>query len=266
MAFTANAEGIESANVCGYQQVNVPAGYYVFTPTFKNIGADQKFDIKTLKPILPAGAQVANNQKVSIFVLDAAGNYGASISWYGKKEMWTIDGVNAIADGEVMVGAGQGIAVWNTVKVNETTGAEVAKGGVTTPIHFLVSGEVDLECRNLVPAGYMLNGNSTPVSINLKNVTPRLPSGLAVANNQKVSVFKLDSAGNYEASISWYGKSGMWTKDGTNPISDEEGVLAPGCGFAVWNTAKINAATGAEVAKGGVATAIYLELPRPIER
>ena len=58
----------------------------------------------------------------------------------------------------------------------------------------------------------------------------------------------------------------MWTKDGTNPISDEEGVLASGCGFAVRNTVKINASTGAEVAKGGVETAIYLELPRPIER
>ena len=241
----------------------MPTGYYIFTPTFKNV-SDSKFDIKNIKPVLPSGVAVGQNQKVTVFVLDESGNYGVAIYWYGKNSMWTKDGVNSLNDGEVMVGNGQGVAVWNTVKVNADTGAEVSKGGVTSSIKILVSGEVDLICKNTVPTGYMINGNSTPNQINLKSITPRLLNGTAVGQNQKVTVFMLDKDGNYGAAIYWYGKTGIWTTDGVNEISDLAGTLNPGQGFAIWNTVKVNATTGAEVSKGGVTTPIYLELPSPI--
>ena len=253
-----------SANIVGYQQVSIPSGYYIFTPTFKNIGENQQFDIKTLRPYLINGNAVSRNQTVKIFVLDNEGNYGVAIVWYGSTGIWTKDGATAIADGEVMVGTGNGIAVQNTVKVNSSTGAEVAKGGVTTPIYFLVSGEVDLICQNVVPAGYMINGNSTPAAINLRNVTPRLPNGNAVSRNQTVKIFLLDDEGNYGPAIVWYGATGIWTTDGSAEISTAEGALAVGQGFAVQNTVKVNASTGTEVAKGGASTPIYLELPSPI--
>ena len=254
---------IQPFNV-GYQEVEVPTGYYIFTPTFKNVSSDSKFDIKTIKPILPSGVAVGQNQKVTIFVLDESGNYGVAIYWYGKSNMWTKDGIKSINDGEVMVGNGQGVAVWNTVKVNASTGVEVTKGGVTSSIKMLVSGEVDLVCKNTVPTGYMINGNSTPNAINLKKITPRLLNGTALRQNQKVTVFMLDEDGNYGAAIYWYGKTGIWTTDGATEISDLDGTLNAGQGFAIWNTVKINASTGAEVTKGGVTTSIYLELPSPI--
>ena len=214
---------------------------------------------------------VKQNQTVKVLVLDESGDYGDPIAWYGGKgtadPMWTKDGSKPIADGEVMIGNGCGVAVQNTVRVKD--GAEVAKGGDFSKIYFQVSGEVDLVCKNLISAknGFQISGNSTPVAINLKDVTPRLANGDAIKQNQTVKVLMLGTDGNYGDPIAWYGGKGtatpMWTKNGSDPIADAEGELAAGQGFAVQNTVRVK--DGAEVAKGGDFSEVYLDLPLPIK-
>ena len=129
---------VQSANICGYQYVQVPVsdGYYIFTPTFKKIGSEAKFDIKEIKPILPSGVTVANNQKVTLYILDEGGEYGTPVSWFGKSSMWSKNGTDEVGDGEVMVGEGKGVAVKNIVQVNKDgSGVEVAKNGNFTEIY-----------------------------------------------------------------------------------------------------------------------------------
>ena len=177
--------------------------------------------------------------------------------------MWSKNGSEAIADGEVMLGNGKGIAFENTVKINDQ-GVEPKKGGKPTPIDIQISGEVDLVCQNVAAPGAMIQGNSTPVACNLKDITPLLPSGLPVKKDMTVTVYMLGSDGNYLAPIYWCGGSSMWSKNGSEAISDAEGALAAGQGFGMENTVKINA-EGVEPKKGGTATWIYLKLPSPIK-
>ena len=254
---------ISSSNICGYQKVNIPSGAFVFTPTFKTVGTAAQIDLKTITPLLKSGLPVSKNMTVTAYVLGTDGNYQAPIFWYGGSSIWTKDGTNPIADGEVMIGNGKGIAFENTVKVN-AEGVEPKKGGTPTAIDIQISGEVDLVCQNVAAPGAMIQGNSTPVACNLKDITPLLPSGLPVTKNMTVTVYMLGSDGNYLAPIFWYGSSAMWTKDGANPITDAEGALASGQGFGMENTVKINA-EGVEPKKGGTPTWIYLKLPSPIK-
>lgn len=262
---TAAESGIVSSDIVGYQQVEVINGYSLFTVTFKNIGETESFDLNNLVPQTPAGVDISGDNKVRVYVLDDAGNYGDTIAWYGKTlQGWSKDsGATKIADGEVTVGNGKGFAVYNNLKVN-ANGVEATKNATASSLVFLVSGKVDLTCQNIAVSGYSVNGNSTPVTIDLGSIVPKTPAGVTLTGDNKVRIYLLDAEGNYGDTIAWYGKTLVgWSKDsGATKIAEGEVTLAPGKGFAIYNNLKVNA-TGVEATKNATASPVVLQLPIP---
>ena len=153
---------IESENIVGYQQVSVPNGFSLFTATFKNIGDTKTFDLNSLRPTDPNGNVISlSDGTIYVCVLDSSGNYGENIKWRGKTlGGWSKDGTTIIANGEVTIGEGVGIAVYNNIKVDGDGNETTKKTGVAAPAKFQVSGEVDLVCKNLAAPGYSISGNS----------------------------------------------------------------------------------------------------------
>ena len=100
--------------------------------------------------------------------------------------------------------------------------------------------------------------------IDLKTLTPLLKSGLPVTKNMTVTAFVLDSTGNYESAIYWYGSASMWTKDGTNPIADGAVMVGNGKGIAFKNEVKIND-QGVEPKKGGTPTPIDIQVSGEVD-
>ncbi len=261
----ADGSGIVSSDIVGYQQVEVINGYSLFTVTFKNIGETTAFDLNTLVPQTPAGVDISGDAKVRVYVLDDAGNYGDAITWYGKTlKGWSKDdGATKIADGEVSIDNGKGFAVYNNLKVN-ANGVEATKNATPSSLIFLVSGKVDLTCQNIAASGYSVNGNSTPVSIDLSTIVPKTPAGVTVSGDSKIRIYLLDDAGNYGDAITWYGKTlvGWSTDDGATKIATGSVMLSPGKGFAVYNNLKVNA-NGVEATKNASASPVVLQLPIP---
>lgn len=270
LGFAALAAGsvmaIESANIVGYQNVNIPSGYSIFTATFKNVSA-ASIDLTTIVPKTPAGADITGDNKVQVFTLDTDGNYGETIIWCPKTAGgWSADsGETKIAEGKVTIANGQGFAVYNNLKVNGS-GVEATKNATSSPSVFVVSGEVDLVCANTVPSGYSVNGNSTPVAIDLNQIVPQTPAGVDISGDNKVQVFTLGTDGNYGETIIWCPKTaGGWSADsGATKIADGEVVFEPGVGFAVYNNLKVNA-SGVEATKNANASPAVLKLPSPIK-
>ena len=250
------------SNIVGYQQIEVPYGYAIFTATFKDV-ENQGIDLNTLKPTTPAGVTITGDGKVTVFVLDEEGNYGTSLVWYGSKGYWSKDnGASKIADKDVVIINGKGLALNNTLKtVNgvESTG-RTAKA---SPAAFMVSGEVDSTCANAIPYGYSINGNSTPVAFDVRDIVPQTPALVDLTGDGKVTLFLLDEDGNYGTSIVWYGSKKYWSQDnGATQIAATP--LNPGQGFAVNNTLKT--VNGVEsTGRTAKASPAILKIPSPIK-
>ena len=216
-------------------------------------------------PKTPAGVDVSGDNKVQIFVLDDAGNYGDTIAWFGKTlKGWSKDdGATAIANGEVTIGNGKGFAVYNNLKVN-ANGVEATKNATASSLIFLVSGKVDLTCANVAVSGYSVNGNSTPVTIDLSAIVPKTPAGVTLTGDNKIQIYLLDDAGNYGDTIAWFGKTlqGWSMDDGATKIATGTYMLPPGKGFAIYNNLKVNS-NGVEATKNATASSVVLQLPVP---
>jgi hypothetical protein len=241
----------------------VPYGYAVFTATFKGVSTTGGIDLNTLKPATQAGVVLVGDSKVKIFVLDEGGNYGTPIVWYGTKGYWSKDnGATKIPDGEVVIENGEGFALNNGLKTLDGVESTNRKA-VESPAVLTVSGEVDLVCSNVVPYGYSINGNSTPVAFDLRNVIPQTPSCITITGDSKVKIYTLGLDGNYGAPIVWYGSKGYWSQDnGATEI--KETILKPGEGFALNNGLKT--LDGVESTnRKAVESSAVLKLPAPIK-
>jgi hypothetical protein len=240
----------------------VPYGFSVFTATFKDV-ANEGIDLNSLKPTTTAGVTLTGDGKATVYVLGTDGNYGTSVMWYGSKGYWSKDnGATKIADGEVVIKNGEGFALNNSLKTLD--GAESTnRKAVESPAAITVSGEVDLICSNVVPFGYSINGNSTPIAFDLRDVVPQTPAGVAITGDGKATVYLLGTDGNYGTSIIWYGSKGFWSQDnGSTEI--KETIIPPGVGFALNNGLKIK--DGVEsTARGSVESSAVLKLPAPIK-
>ena len=240
----------------------MPYGYAIFTATFKDV-SNQGIDLNTLKPTTPAGVTITGDSKVTVFVLDEAGNYGTPIVWYGSKGYWSKDnGASKIADKDVVIVNGKGFALNNTLKTLngvESTGRQAK----ASPASFTVSGEVDLVCANAIPYGYSINGNSTPVAFDVRSIIPQTPKLVKITGDSKVTVFLLDKDGNYGTPIVWYGSKNYWSQDnGATEIAATP--LNPGQGFAVNNTLKT--LNGVEsTGRQAKASDAVLKIPTPIK-
>lgn len=229
--------------------------------------------MNTIKPTDPNG-KVLNLSDMTVFVcvLDSKGNYGKNIYWKGKTVGgWGMDGsTEPLADGEVTVGDGSGIAIYNNIRVNADGNEYTGKSGAkASPLLMKVSGEVDLVCSNIAPPGFSINGNSTPVAVDLADIKPTDMNGKVLSlSDITVFVCLLDDKGNYGDSIYWKGKSlGGWCIDGTSEILPAgKIILNPGQGFAVYNNVKANANGDEYTGKSGAqATPIIMSLPSPVK-
>lgn len=215
----ANAE-IASSTTVGYQQVPVIPGFVLFTPTFKGVGSDglSLSDIKIVKSDGTASAVMGG---VLAQKMDDTGAYLDTYSyiegygWYG-------------AEAGVTIKTGEAICVNN---------------GQGETVYFLVSGEVDMVNKNAVPTGFVLWGNSTPVEIDLSEVTIVKEDGSASTVMGSVLAQKMDETGAYLDTYSYI--------EGYGWYGAEAGVtLAPGESLCLNN---------------GSGETVYLKVPSPIK-
>lgn len=221
--------------------------------------------MNTLVPATPAGVALTGDGKVKIYVLDSKGNYGDVILWYGTKQVWGDANGVAIENGDVVIENGCGFALNNSLKVDAAGKESTARNAQLSPASITVSGQVDLVCANVVPTGYSINGNSTPVAFDLTDIVPQTPAGVAITGDGKIKIYTLDSKGNYGDVIVWAGTKESWVDSSSQAIEKGTVALAPGAGFAVNNSLKVDAAGKESTARNAVASAAILKLPSPIK-
>lgn len=232
----ANAD-VVSSDIVGYQQVPVASGYSLFTATFKDVG-DGDIDLCNITPVTAEGGSITAKGTIYAYKLDSTGAYGTAYRYYtNKSPVGWYSGNTALTTGTVTFNAGEGIAVRNA------TGATIA---------FQVSGAVDLVCQNAIPTGYSVTGNSTPVSIDLTNITPLTAEGGAITAKGTIYLYQLDSAGSYGTAYRYYtNKTPVGWYVGNTAVSAGDVTLAAGDAVAVRN------ATG---------SSILFQLPSPVTK
>ena len=268
-ALCATVFAIESENIVGYQRASVPALWSVFSPVFKGVSTENNVVyLSQVTPVLADGTAIATSAKVFAYVMTDADNgiYGLPYMWYPSLGGWTLDGTSKIGDTDVPLSVGAGFAVYNNVKMK--AGVEsYSKGSTNVAIAFMVSGEVDLVCQNVIPALWSVTGNNSPVSRYLSDFVPKMADGeTALTTDAKVFVYMLDDADNgvYSAPYMWYPSLGGWTLDGTAKIADDAVAIGSGVGFAVFNNVKTKAGVES-YSKGSVQAPIVFKTKNPLE-
>lgn len=225
-----------SSDIVGYQQVPVSTGYSLFTATFKNVD-ESDIDLTAITPINADGSAITAKGTVYAYKLDASGAYGTAYRYYtNKTPVGWYSGNTALSSGDVSFSIGEGFAVRNA------TGSSIA---------FLVSGAVDLVCQTAIPTGYSITGNSTPVTIDLTEVTPKNADGSAITSKGTVYLYQLDAAGAYGNAYRYYtNKTPVGWYSGNAAVSVGDVELSAGDAVAVRN------ATGAN---------IIFQLPVPVK-
>ena len=165
---------VNSANVVGYQNVQVRQGSSLITPTFKNINQNT-MDILDIQVKMADGSDFDPtkpttfcNGAVYLQKVSEEGNYLTAYKFYAyqtksvTKMGWYKVGTDGSETpvterGDCFFAKGEAALVNNSYKNNK----------VAVPVAFLVSGEVDIEATNIVPTGTSLFGNSTPVAIDI---------------------------------------------------------------------------------------------------
>jgi len=164
--------------------------------------------------------------------ISSSGNYTTAYSYYETpaKTGW-YNGDTKVEAGDVVLTKGEAILVNNQYK--------------GLPVLFRVSGEVDLIPTNVVPAGFALYGNSTPVTVNLSAIAmlhqDGEPFGTSGARrcNGAIMVNKISTGGNYTTAYSYYetpAKTGWY--DGDTKIEGNAVTFAPGEAFLINNQYK----------------------------
>ena len=198
------------------------------------------------------------------------GDYSSTVySWYPSVGGWSKDnGGSKIADEECPLDPGVGFAIYNNVKMNASGDQSTKPSDPVSPIHLLCSGEVDLVNQNVIPAGWAVSGNATPISLYLKDIKPMLTSGKDLTIGGKVTIQLMEDrkVGDYSSTVySWYPSVGGWSKDnGGSKIADEECPLDPGVGFAIYNNVKMNASGDQSTKPSDPVSPIYLNVVKDI--
>ena len=221
----------------GYQNITVTSGFSIFAPTFKDVTAET-YDLTDILPLHQDGDEFGTsgsrrcNGAIKINKINSTGNYTTTYSFYTMpaKSGW-YDGDTKVEAGDVVLTKGEAILVNNLYK--------------SMPVLFRVSGEVDLVPTNVIPAGFALYGNSTPVTVNLSAIAmlhqdgdPFGKSGARRCNGA-IKINKISTGGNYTTTYSFYTmptKSGWY--DGDTKIEGDAVTFAPGEAFLINNLYK----------------------------
>ena len=81
--------GLESANVVGYQYIEIPAGYNLFAPTFT--GIETELDVTTITVCDQDGNELDLFNEVTMQKMDDTGAYLDGIAYSPNFGGWNID-------------------------------------------------------------------------------------------------------------------------------------------------------------------------------
>ncbi|OPZ95581.1 MAG: hypothetical protein BWY72_02051 [Bacteroidetes bacterium ADurb.Bin416] len=208
---------VESVNIVGYQTLSLPTGYKMATSTFVPVGSDGTS--LRLGDIVPTNFDGANGDTVQFFNLNGSGSVSTT-AWYFAGYGWFDFNTNESLD-DMLIPAGTGMYVNSTL-----AGAE-----------FLVAGEVLQEASTLVlPTGYTVAGNSSPVEITLGQIVPN--ASFDGANGDTVQFFDPTGSG-IVTTTAWFFAGYGWFDFNTNESLDAM-VINPGDAFYV-NATQANA-------------------------
>ena len=237
-ALCATVFAIESENIVGYQQIDIPNGYSFFTATFENI-TDTDFNLSDIackqadgSEWLASGKSATKcNGTVYVRKIATNGAYGTQYKYYSTKTpVGWYNGDTQVTGAAVKFEPGEGMIVY----CGNSSGATLQ-----------VSGSVRLVAANkVVPNGYSFSGNSSPVAIKLSAVACKqadgsewLASGKSATKcNGTVYVRKIATNGAYGTQYKYYStKTPVGWYDGDTQITGENDVtFEPGEGFIVY--------------------------------
>jgi hypothetical protein len=217
----AQADAVESANIVGYQSVEIPTGFSLFTVTFENVDGGE-YDLKNIKLLDENGAAIeSSNGKVRIQKMDSTGAYLTGYPYRTTRGGWC-SGNTLLADGAVTFKSGEAFCVNN---------------GGDTKVQFQVSGSVTIapQSTSIAAGGFTLIGNMTPQTIDLKSIVPMKEDGSAIeTSNGKIRVQKMATDGAYLTGYPYRTTRGGWCS-GNTLLADGAVTLAPGESVCVNN-------------------------------
>ena len=236
-ALCATVFAIESENIVGYQQIDIPNGYSFFTATFEDI-TDTNFNLSDIACKQANGNEwktsgsSTTKSAGNIYVRKIATNgaYGTQYAyWSTKTPIGWYDGDTQITGDAVKFEPGEGMIVY----------CGNANGAILQ-----VSGSVRLVAANkLVPNGYSFSGNSSPVTINLSaigckqyNGSEWKTSGSSTTKSAgTIYVRKIGTNGAYGTQYAyWSTKTPVGWYDGDTQITADAVQFEPGEGFIVY--------------------------------
>ena len=206
------------SNIVGYQQITVPQGWSLFTPTFKGV-TNSTFKLGDIVLCNASGVEFDDNtsgagrsrSKIVVRVMDnGSGELDASAcnytsAGYAKRYGDASGTWGWGANKNVSIAAGSGIIV------NNTQGSDVK---------FQISGEVELTPVYNLPTGWGVFGNNTPNDITLADIMVCNASGVEFDDNtsgagrsrSKIVARKMDASTGELASASYNYTSAGYAK------------------------------------------------------
>ena len=217
----------------GYQQIEIPAGYSLFTVTFQDV-AGGSYDVQNIKVLTAEGNDYTANNKVKINKLSSNGDYGSTYNYRLSKGGWC-SSATYVGPGVIMLADGEGLCVYN---------------GETTSLKLQVSGAVNLTpvSTEIASATYKIIGNMTPVEVDVQDMIPYIGTTVC-SNNNKVKINKILANGDYGPTYNYRNSKGGWCSSATY-IGRDAVTLKPGESLCVYN---------------GEAEAITLQFPSPVQ-
>ena len=174
----------------GYQNIDVPMGYIMLTPTFENVDASTH-TVQDLKPRNAPGDGSVTLQTMS----DDGSSWIGEYQWWTEADMGFSDGWYEPNSGELakdVLVSGKAAMIYSPV------------AGTT----MLVSGTVSSsKILNPCTVGYTMSGNNTPVSRSVGELHVVLADGSDAPGDGSITLQTMSEDGN-----SWVGEYQWWTE------------------------------------------------------
>jgi hypothetical protein len=192
--------GLESANIVGYMNKDMPAaGYYNYTPMFVGVdGSDP-----AVKDIVPSSKESADlsGGVINLFVLDTSRKFSKTFAWFTVDDLYDEDG-------------------WY-YGTEETPTDYTLKPGeslqVLAPyqVTFTYAGAVDEAAYDFTApaAGYYMIGNQHATKMPVKNIVPS-SSVQADLSGGVINLFVLDTSRKFAKTFAWFTVDDLYDEDG----------------------------------------------------
>ena len=211
--------GVVSSGIIGYQDITVPAGYSLFTVTFKEVGGSDTYNINNITVCNTDGTTYTTINKMRLNKMDDAGSYLTTYNYRYAKGGWC---QNATFVDNIVLKSGEAVCL------NNTSGGSLV---------MRVAGQVEVNpISYTLPTGYSLIGNMTPVTVNVNDIVPYYQvegEWVVYPTINKVRLNKMDTEGSYLTTYNYRQAKGGWCQNAT---LQENITLAPGESFCVNNT------------------------------